>query len=122
MPKVDGRDIVTGAHKYTYDMKRPGMLYGKVLRPPSFGATLASLDSAAAEAMPRREGRARRRLRRRGGARRGSRREQALAALKAEWKHAEPREACPSTKTCYRRTLQAGRRRESDRPRRLDGT
>jgi len=52
IPKVNGRDIVTGAHKYTYDMKASGMLYGKVLYPPSFGATLASLDSAAAEAMP----------------------------------------------------------------------
>ena len=46
------REIVTGAHKYAYDMKRPGMLHGKVLYPPSFGATLKSLDSAAAEAMP----------------------------------------------------------------------
>jgi isoquinoline 1-oxidoreductase len=50
--KVNAREIVTGAHKYTYDMKRPGMLYGKVLYPPSFAATLASLDSSAAEAMP----------------------------------------------------------------------
>jgi nicotinate dehydrogenase subunit B len=52
VPKVNGREIVTGAHKYTYDMKRDGMLWGKVLYPPSFGATLTSLDSAAAEAMP----------------------------------------------------------------------
>jgi nicotinate dehydrogenase subunit B len=52
VPKVNGRDIVTGAHKYTYDTKTPGMLYGKVLYPPSFGATLSSLESAAAEAMP----------------------------------------------------------------------
>ena len=52
VPKVNGRDIVTGAHKYTYDTKAPGMLYGKVLYPPSFGATLASLDSTAAEALP----------------------------------------------------------------------
>lgn len=52
VPKVNAREIVTGAHRYSYDMKRPGMLYGKVLRPPSFGATLASLDSKAAEAMP----------------------------------------------------------------------
>src|SRR4029079_10303516 len=42
--KVDGRAMVTGAHKYAYDVKRPGMLYGKVLYPPSFGATLTSLD------------------------------------------------------------------------------
>ncbi|MEO8368733.1 MAG: molybdopterin cofactor-binding domain-containing protein, partial [Candidatus Solibacter sp.] len=52
MPKVDGRDIVTGAHKYTFDMKRPGMLHAKVLYPPQFGATLLSLDSAAAQTMP----------------------------------------------------------------------
>jgi nicotinate dehydrogenase subunit B len=50
--KVGARDIVTGAHKYAYDIKRPGMLYGKVLYPPSFGATLQSLDGAAAEMMP----------------------------------------------------------------------
>jgi isoquinoline 1-oxidoreductase len=49
--KVGGRDIVTGAHKYAYDIKRPGMLYGKVLYPTSFGATLESLDGAAAEMM-----------------------------------------------------------------------
>jgi nicotinate dehydrogenase subunit B len=50
--KVGGRDIVTGAHRYAYDVKRPGMLHGKVLYPPSFGATLRSLDGAAAEMMP----------------------------------------------------------------------
>src|ERR1039458_2413164 len=37
--KVDGRDFVTGRHKYTSDVKLPDMLYGKVLRPESFGAT-----------------------------------------------------------------------------------
>ncbi|HEV3199826.1 MAG TPA: molybdopterin cofactor-binding domain-containing protein [Bryobacteraceae bacterium] len=52
VPKVNGREIVTGAHRYAYDIKRPGMHYGKVLYPPSFGATLTSLDSSAAEAMP----------------------------------------------------------------------
>lgn len=52
VPKVNGPEIVTGAHKYTYDTKAPDMLYGKVLYPPSFGATLVSLDSAAAEALP----------------------------------------------------------------------
>jgi len=48
VPKVNGRDIVTGAHQYTPDIKRPGMLYGKVLRPISFGAKLANLDDSAA--------------------------------------------------------------------------
>ena len=34
--KVDGRDFVTGRHRYPSDQKLPDMLYGKVLRPTSF--------------------------------------------------------------------------------------
>ncbi len=52
VPKVNGRDIVTGKHKYTSDVKRPGMLYGRVLRPSAFQATLVSLDAREAETMP----------------------------------------------------------------------
>ncbi len=52
IPKINGRAIVTGAHKYSFDMKRPGMLYGKVLYPPQLGAKLLSVDTSAAEAMP----------------------------------------------------------------------
>jgi CO/xanthine dehydrogenase Mo-binding subunit len=51
LPKVDGRDFVTGKHEYTPDVRRPGMLYGKVLRPPSFGARRTSYDDSAAKAM-----------------------------------------------------------------------
>src|SRR6266581_5194678 len=51
LPKVDGRAFVTGSHKYTSDIRLEGMLYGKVLRQPSFGATLASYDDSAAKAM-----------------------------------------------------------------------
>ncbi len=50
-PKVDGGDFVTGRHRYPSDQKLPDMLYGKVLRPPSFGATLSSLDTQKAEQM-----------------------------------------------------------------------
>lgn len=49
LPKVDGTLFVTGKHHYTSDIHLPGMVYGKVLRPPQYGATLASLDSAALE-------------------------------------------------------------------------
>jgi len=49
--KVDGRDFVTGRHKYPSDQKLPGMFLGKVLRPPSFGATLLSVDPPDATAM-----------------------------------------------------------------------
>jgi len=47
--KVDGRDFVTGRHRYPSDQKLPDMLYGKVLRPPAFGATLISVDTQKAE-------------------------------------------------------------------------
>jgi len=51
VPKVDGAAVVTGRHRYTPDIKLPGMLYGKVLRPPAFGAELVSVDTEAAEKM-----------------------------------------------------------------------
>lgn len=49
--KVDGRAFVTGKHKYTSDMKRPGMLYAKIVRPSALNATLVSADTRAAEAL-----------------------------------------------------------------------
>jgi nicotinate dehydrogenase subunit B len=52
LPKVDGRAFVTGKHKYTPDLRPAGMLYGKVLRPPSFGATLTSFQQDEAKAAP----------------------------------------------------------------------
>ena len=52
IPKRDGRDFVTGAHKYASDQIRPGMQYGKVVRPSAFHAKLTSCDTSAAEKMP----------------------------------------------------------------------
>jgi nicotinate dehydrogenase subunit B len=49
IPKVNAREIVTGRHRYTPDLTRPGLWHGKVLRPPAIGATLASLDSSGAD-------------------------------------------------------------------------
>ena len=51
-PKADGHAFVTGRHAYTTDVKRPGMLYGKILRPTAFHAVLKSLDAQAAKALP----------------------------------------------------------------------
>jgi len=45
------RDLVTGAHCFPSDIVRPNMLYGKILRPPSYGATLESIDLSKAKAM-----------------------------------------------------------------------
>ena len=50
--RLDARDIVTGAHRFPSDIQRPGLLYGSVLRPPSYGATLTAADLPAAEKMP----------------------------------------------------------------------
>ena len=52
VPRPNGRDIVTGAHKHPSAITRPGMLYGKVLRAPSYGAKLVSVDLTPAKAMP----------------------------------------------------------------------
>jgi isoquinoline 1-oxidoreductase len=83
--KVDGRAIVTGKHKFTPDIKRPGMLHAKVLRPEKLNASLVFVDLKPAEAMP-------------GvtavhdgnfvgvAAPSESAAEQAVAAIKAEWK------------------------------------
>jgi isoquinoline 1-oxidoreductase len=51
VPKVAGPDFVTGKHLYASDIARPGMLFGKVLRPERVGGSLVSLDAAAAEAI-----------------------------------------------------------------------
>jgi nicotinate dehydrogenase subunit B len=51
LPKVDAREFVTGQHRYTTDLRPEGMLYGKILRPPAFGASLISYDDSAAKAM-----------------------------------------------------------------------
>src|SRR5258707_7173 len=50
--RVDGPVKVTGRAKYTYDVKRTDMLFGKVVRCPYAHAKVVSVDTAAAEKMP----------------------------------------------------------------------
>jgi xanthine dehydrogenase YagR molybdenum-binding subunit len=50
--RVDGPEKVSGRAKYTYDVKRPGMLFGKVVRSPHAHAKVVSIDTSAAEKMP----------------------------------------------------------------------
>jgi CO/xanthine dehydrogenase Mo-binding subunit len=52
VPKVDGRDFVTGRHQYTPDVTRPGLVYGRIVRPDAFGASLAAVDDTRAKAIP----------------------------------------------------------------------
>ncbi|MDP2337899.1 MAG: molybdopterin-dependent oxidoreductase [Bacteroidota bacterium] len=46
---ADGVAKVTGEAMYSGDFRMPGMLYAKILRPPSHGATLVSADTSEAE-------------------------------------------------------------------------
>jgi len=50
--RVDSPAKVSGQAKYTYDVHRPEMLYGKVLRSPYPHAKVLSIDTSAAEKMP----------------------------------------------------------------------
>src|SRR5262249_10535832 len=50
--RVDGPFKVSGRAKYSYDINRPGMLYGKMLRCPHAHARVVSIDTSAAERMP----------------------------------------------------------------------
>ena len=49
--RVDAPAKVSGQAKYTYDVHRPDMLYGKVLRSPYAHAKVVSIDTSAAEKM-----------------------------------------------------------------------
>ncbi len=49
--RLDGREKVTGAAKFAGDIRRPGMLYARIVRPPAHGATPKSLDTSAAAAL-----------------------------------------------------------------------
>jgi len=46
VPRVDIPDKVTGRFAYMQDFRVPGMLHGRVVRPPAIGATLESVDEA----------------------------------------------------------------------------
>jgi nicotinate dehydrogenase subunit B len=43
---------VTGGAAYVQDLRLPGMLHGRVLRPPNYGAKLDGVDAAKINAMP----------------------------------------------------------------------
>ena len=44
VPRAGAPEIVRGRHQYPSDVVRPGMLYGAVLRPPSYRAKLGTID------------------------------------------------------------------------------
>ncbi len=48
----DARAKVTGKAQFAGDIRLPGMLYAKILRPPAHGATLKSVDTSAVARLP----------------------------------------------------------------------
>jgi xanthine dehydrogenase YagR molybdenum-binding subunit len=50
--RIDGPAKSSGHAKYSYDMNRPGMLFGKVVRCPYAHAKITSIDTSAAEKLP----------------------------------------------------------------------
>lgn len=51
-PRLDGRLKVTGAARYTADVRLPGMLYGRIVRSPHPHARVVSIDTSEAEKHP----------------------------------------------------------------------
>ncbi len=52
VPRVDIPAKLTGGAAYVQDMRLPGMVHGRIVRPPSYGARLIGLDASSVEAMP----------------------------------------------------------------------
>jgi xanthine dehydrogenase YagR molybdenum-binding subunit len=50
--RLDGPDKVTGRARYSYDINRPGMIYGKMVRSPYPHARVVSVDLSAAQRAP----------------------------------------------------------------------
>jgi len=52
VPRVEIPAKMTGRHVYVHDVRLPGMVHARVVRPPRVGATLVSLDESAVAKMP----------------------------------------------------------------------
>jgi nicotinate dehydrogenase subunit B len=52
IPRVDIPGKVTGQFTYMQDFRLPGMLHGRVIRPPGIGATLQSIDEDSVKDVP----------------------------------------------------------------------
>jgi nicotinate dehydrogenase subunit B len=51
VPRLDIPAKLTGGEAYVQDMRLPGMLFGRVVRPPSYDAQLTAFDDAAVKGM-----------------------------------------------------------------------
>jgi nicotinate dehydrogenase subunit B len=52
VPQPDLPALVTGQFEFVHNVRLPGMLHGKVIRPPAVGSTLVSVDEASVKDLP----------------------------------------------------------------------
>jgi nicotinate dehydrogenase subunit B len=52
VPRVDIPAKVTGGAAYVQDMRLPGMVHARIVRPPSYGAQLTDCETSAVEKLP----------------------------------------------------------------------
>ena len=52
VPRADMRDMVMGRFEFVHNVKVPGMLHGRVVRPPEVGATVGSVDESSIRELP----------------------------------------------------------------------
>jgi len=52
VPRVDFPEIMTGRMEYVHNVRLPGMLHGRVVRPPAVGAKVMSVDESSVKDIP----------------------------------------------------------------------
>jgi CO/xanthine dehydrogenase Mo-binding subunit len=52
IPRVDMPAMATGQFEFVHNVRVPGMLHGRVVRPPAVGATLVSADEGSVRGLP----------------------------------------------------------------------
>ena len=50
--RLDMPEMVTGRFEYVHNVRVPGMVHGRVVRPPTVGATVVSVDESSVSGMP----------------------------------------------------------------------
>src|ERR1700723_1591359 len=52
IPSLDRADLMTGKFEFVHHVRIPGMLHGRVVRPPEMGATLVHIDEQSVRSVP----------------------------------------------------------------------
>ncbi|HLG59691.1 MAG TPA: molybdopterin cofactor-binding domain-containing protein [Vicinamibacterales bacterium] len=52
VPRVDMRAMATGQFEFVHNVRVPGMLHGRVVRPPATGATVMAVDESSVRDLP----------------------------------------------------------------------